>query len=183
MLLQHTPNWARFTPDATFTQVEQISETAGVMHVKYRVPVTSSRDVVLYQAQLLPEELADVTPPGSTAAAFAAIARSILHPHCPTRRNTVRARLLIAVTLFFGTGDGTKIVSFQQCVLAGCVMLCAALQLHARTTADAHLSTFQRRPSRHNSRLHREQGACPRQGAAQRNAPRYDRARLNDGGA
>jgi len=116
--LQHTPNWARFTPDATFTQIEKISERAGVMHVKYRVPVISSRDVVLYQAQLSREELDAVTAPGSTAAAFAAVARSILHPQCPTRRNTVRARLLIAVTLFYDTGDGTKIVSFQQCVLA-----------------------------------------------------------------
>lgn len=128
--MQHTPNWARFTPDATFTHIEQVSETAGVMHVKYRVPVISSRDVVLYQAQLKRDELDGVTPPGSTAAAFAAVARSILHPHCPTRRNTVRARLLIAVTLFFDTGDGTKIVSFQQCVPARCLLG----SLHVRIT-------------------------------------------------
>ena len=168
MLSQHTPNWARFTPDATFTQIEQISEIAGVMHVKYRVPVISSRDVVLYQAQLREEELADVTPSGSTVAAFAAVARSILHPHCPTRRNTVRARLLIAVTLFFGTADGTKIVSFQQCVLAGCFLV------HARITLTRTCAILQRRPSRHHPRLHSEQSAGPRQGAAQRDAPRYD---------
>lgn len=124
--MQHTPNWARFTPDATFTHIEAVSELAGVMHVCYRVPVISSRDVVLYEAQLGRDEIASITPQGTAVASAAAVARSILHPHCPTRRGIVRARVT-AVTLFIETGEGTQIVSYQQCV-ASC-MSCERLPL------------------------------------------------------
>ena len=95
-----------------------MSALAGVMHVRYRVPVVSSRDVAVYQAQLTTEEMDSVAPEGASAPSAAAVACSIVHPLCPTRRNVVRARLLIAVTQFFDTGDGTSIVSIQQCVLA-----------------------------------------------------------------
>ena len=116
------------------------------MHVRYRVPVISSRDVVLYEAQLSGDEIDGVTPPGSTAAAFAAVARSILHPLCPTRRNTVRARLLIAITLFFDTGDGTKIVSYQQCVLAAYMRRCYLGSLRACIALTSACASFSADP-------------------------------------
>ena len=95
-----------------------MSEQAGVMHVRYRVPVISSRDVVFYQSQLSRDEIDSVAPEGSSPPSAAAVARSIVHPLVPARRNVVRARLLIAVTQFFETGDGTLIVSLQQCVVS-----------------------------------------------------------------
>ena len=89
------------------------------------MPVVSSRDVVLYQAQLSREEIESVSPQGAAIATAAAVACSIVHPLCPPRRNVVRARLLIAVTLFYETADGTSIVSIQQCVLLPAVTVLA----------------------------------------------------------
>lgn len=85
------------------------------MHVRYNVPVISARDVVIYQSQLSRDEIDTIMPAGASAPLAAAVARSVLHPLCPTRRNAVRAQLLIAVTSFFDNGDGTtSIVSIQH---------------------------------------------------------------------
>ena len=177
LAVQHTPNWAKFTPDATFTEVEQVSEVAGILHVRYRVPVVSSRDVVLYEAQLCREEIDSITGQGATPSA-AAVARSILHPLCPPRRGIVRARLLIAITLFYEVGDGTQIVSIQQCVPRGRPRLlppplppvhrCDALQLSNCVSSCC----AQCRSARQHSSGRGEQGACAREGATERVAAR-----------
>ncbi len=107
---QHTPNWARWTPDATFTEVERVSPAAAVLHVAYKLPVISDRDVCIYEAAL-PGRPGD----GDAAECYTAVAMSIEHPHCPKHRGVVRARLLISVTVFEpAEGGSTRITSYQH---------------------------------------------------------------------
>ena len=103
-----------------FSEVERLSASAAVLSCVYRLPVISNRDVCFYEAALQTEELAAL--PASAGASApgcrGAVALSVQHPHSPVRRNVVRARLLIAVTLFTPApqGSGTVITSIQQCV-------------------------------------------------------------------
>jgi hypothetical protein len=74
-------------------------------------------DVVFYEAQVPALQEHGLPPNLAVPGARAAVAMSVAHPLCPARRNVVRARLLIAVTLFTPTNDGHCVItSFQQCV-------------------------------------------------------------------
>lgn len=108
-LYTHTGTWSEWTPDAQFTEIERVSEAAAVLHVLYKIPVISDRDVCIYQAALAGK-------PGDPAAAdcHTAVAMSIEHPRCPKQSGVVRARLLISVTAFEAHGDGTRITSWQH---------------------------------------------------------------------
>ena len=76
---------------------------------------TRAGDVVFYECQVPVEDLpAEFAVPDCRTA----VAMSVLHPACPARRSTVRARLLVAVTMFTPDGNDTIITSIQQCAPA-----------------------------------------------------------------
>lgn len=85
----------------------------------YRIPLISNRDVVFYETALTADELQALPSAFVAPGCRGAVAMSVLHPLCPPRRGIVRARLLIAVTLFAPNANGgTTITSIQQCAPA-----------------------------------------------------------------
>ncbi len=109
------PNWKLWTPDATFAEVERLGPDAAVLSCVYQIPVISNRDLCFYEVQLSDVEMASLLPAEySVPGARGAVAMSVPHPLCPARRNTVRSRLLIAVTLFTPTPGGCTVTSIQQ---------------------------------------------------------------------
>jgi hypothetical protein len=107
-----------------------MSETASVLHVKYKLPIVADRDVVLYQEQLLAHATLAELFPGETVPAAAVLAASIQHPAVPMPpAGIIRAKLLISATLFMPVGGGTCILSFQHAdpgglLPAACVNAC-----------------------------------------------------------
>ena len=49
-LYKSTPNWKDWMPDASFKELERVSDSACVLLVSYRIPLVSNRDVCLYEA-------------------------------------------------------------------------------------------------------------------------------------
>jgi hypothetical protein len=94
----------------------------GLLTVRCR----ARSDVCFYECALRPEDLAGLPEELSAPGCRTAVAMSVLHPLCPARRSIVRARLVIAVTMFAPTAAGdTLITSIQQCVRPlGCFYFC-----------------------------------------------------------
>lgn len=112
LLYRDGSNWRLWAPDTDYETVETVpsaSLEASVLHVRYRLPVVSDRDVVVYE-----ETVAGTPQSPGAAGAWTSFAQSIEHPHCPRRRGFVRAVLKVSVTVFSSAPEGCRILSYQH---------------------------------------------------------------------
>ena len=132
--------WSTYLPDAMCCEVDKMSATASVLHVTYKLPIVADRDVVLYQEQLLAQATLAELFPGEVVPAAAVLAASIQHPAVPPPAGgIIRAKLLIATTLFTPVNGGTCILSHQHAdpgglLPAACVNAC---ELQGKTQLKA----------------------------------------------
>ena len=120
-------------PDATFKELERVSERACVMLVSYRLPVVSNRDVCLFETSQQGKPWEERGSQQAAAACHTMFACSVEHPECPKRRGWVRAQLRVSVTIFEPTPEGgTLITSMQHSDPRGKVPVAAVNQMLVR---------------------------------------------------